>query len=527
MGIHIDKGNDIFSQVRNSTYIDKSGLISVINKTLFTEHRRSCVTRSRRFGKSIAANMLYAYYDRSCDSRALFEDLEIAKDPSFEKYLNKFPVIKLDITDFITRFKDISIIYEIEKELKEDIKERYNDIIPEDFDKDFMGMLTKINQATGDTFIMIIDEWDAICREFEPETKVMDAYVDWLRRMFKGDNTMRIFAGVYMTGILPIKKYKTESALNNFVEYSMLYPGRMASHLGFTKQEVKSLSKEFGRDFEELEKWYDGYIIGKEKSMFNPNSVIMSLMQDECRSYWAYTGAYNKVSTYISMNYEGLKDDIIFMLTGGSCPVRVTKFSNDMHDVRSKDDVLTVLIHLGYLAYNPDEEECYIPNKEVRMEMENAVEDSHWRIAETIANSKKLLKATLNENAEAVAAAIEKAHDSNTSILSYNDENSLACVLTIAYIYAKNNYIFVRELPTGKGFADIVLLPMKKVDSPAIILELKYNKDVDAAIDQIKRKEYKNLVAEYTGDIILVGINYDKDGPEGKKHTCKIERINK
>lgn len=525
MGTYIDKGNFDFAVARNTTYVDKTGLIAVINATLFTEQCRSCVTRSRRFGKSMAANMLCAYYDRSCDSRSLFENLEIAKDPSFEKYLNKFPVIKLDITDFTTRYKnDPAIVDKMQEALKDDIRGAYPGIVADDFDGDLMEMLIKINQATEDSFIMVIDEWDAICREFEPGSKVMDAFVNWLRRMFKGGNTLRVFAGVYMTGILPIKKYNTESALNNFMEYSMVYPGKMASYLGFTKEEVRNLCVSYDRNFGEIEKWYDGYIIGKEKSMFNPNSVIMSLSQEECRSFWASTGAYDKVATYIDMNFEGLKDDIIYMLAGGRCEVRVTKFSNDMHDVRSKDDVLTVLIHLGYLAYDPSEEECYIPNLEVKMEMENAVELRGWKVAEVINNSKKLLKATLAGDEEAVGVAIDRAHDEHTSILSYNNENSLACVLNIAYIYAQNDYIVHRELATGKGFADLVLIPRKHVDKPAIVLELKYNQDVTAAIDQIKHKKYMGKIEEYTGEILLVGINYDK---KKKIHTCAIESVTK
>ena len=258
MGRYINRGNSNFAQALNSTYVDKSGLISVINATLFTEQCRSCVTRSRRFGKSMAANMLCAYYDRSCDSRALFSDLEIAKDPSFEKYLNKFPVIKLDLTDFTTRYKDDpNIVDLIQKELKEDVNKAYPGIVSDDFNGDFMEMLINIHQATGDAFIMVIDEWDAICREFEPKSKVMDSFVNWLRRMFKGNDTLDVFAGVYMTGILPIKKYNTESALNNFEEYSMVEPGDLSTYLGFTKEEVKALCQENGRDFEEMEKWYD------------------------------------------------------------------------------------------------------------------------------------------------------------------------------------------------------------------------------------------------------------------------------
>ncbi len=533
MGTYIDKGNLSFSQALNSTYVDKSGLISVVNGTLFTEQRRSCVTRSRRFGKSMAANMLCAYYDRSCDSRSLFENLEIAKDPTFEKYLNKFPVIKLDITDFTSIHKDEPNIIDImQEELKADVKKAYPGIIPDDFNKDFMEMLIMINQATGDSFIMVIDEWDAICREFEPESKVMDSYVNWLRRMFKGGSTLQVFAGVYMTGILPIKKYKTESALNNFEEYSVTSPMGMARYFGFTRKEVKTLCEEKQCDFKEMQQWYDGYTIGNEPSIFNPNSVMMALRGGYCRSFWAKTGALEQVTTYIEMNFEGLKDDIIYMLSGGRCDVDTTSFCNDMNIVKSKDEVLTVLIHLGYLAYDFEAEECYIPNYEVRREMENAVKSSGWKIASVICSSKKLLKETLLENADYVAETIDRAHDENTSILSYNNENSLACVLTIAYIYAQNDYIVHRELATGKGFADLVLIPRRNIDKPAILLELKYNNDADSAIQQIKRQNYPTKVSEYlnstsspeSGKILLVGINYDK---KNKKHTCKIEILNK
>jgi len=523
MGTYINKGNYDFSQVLNSTYVDKSGLISVINGTLFTEQRRSCVTRSRRFGKSMAANMLCAYYDRSCDSSSLFENLEIVRDPSFEKYLNKFPVIKLDITDFTTIYKDEpNIIDIIQEELKTDVKKAYPGIIPDDFKKDFMEMLIMINQATGDSFIMVIDEWDAICRESSDAT--VEAYLNWLRRMFKGSNTLRVFAGVYMTGILPIKKYSKQSALNNFVEYSVTSPMGEERFFGFTREEVKTLCEQKELNYDEFAKWYDGYSIGREPSIFNPNSVILALKGGRCDSFWQATASYELVASYIDMNYEGLKDDIIYMLSGGRCEVNTTNFSNDMHDVKSKDEVLTVLIHLGYLAYDFIEEECYIPNHEVRREMENAVMSNGWLIAYAISNSKKLLKETIAGNSDYVAEVIDKAHDENTSILSYNNENSLACVLTIAYIYAQNDYIVHRELATGKGYADLVLIPRRNVCKPAIVLELKYKKDVEAAIAQIKRKEYVSKIAQYTGDVILVGINYDK---KEKRHNCVIETISK
>ena len=520
MGTYINIGNAGFQRARNSEYVDKSMLISVVNKTLFTERCFSCVSRCRRFGKSMAAKMLYAYYDHSCDSRSLFADLAIASDPTFEQHLNKYPAIYLDLTSFVTRFHDEHIVDHIDSELKQDILEAYPDV-KVDESNDLMNTLIRILEQTGKPFIFIIDEWDAICREFKPGTKAMDAYVGWLRRMFKSQEGMRAFAGVYMTGILPVKKYKTESALNNFLEYSMVKAGPLSQYYGFTKDEVRALAEKYGMDFDELEKWYDGYQIGRQPSMFNPNSVMQALYNESCESYWASTGAYDAVANYIQMNYEGLKDDIISMLAGGRCKVNPTKFQNDMSIVRSKDDVLTVLIHLGYLSYDWEKTECYIPNREVGGEMVNAVEDNNWAsVVTALQASEQLLQDTLDGDEEAVARAIDAAHDENTSILSYNNENSLACVLSIAYYYARNDYVMHRELASGKGFADIVLIPRKNVESPAIVVELKFRQDADAAIDQIKRRQYPAKVAQYTSDLLLVGINYDRDT---KQHTCHIE----
>ena len=522
MGAYINVGNAGFQSVRNGEYVDKSGLVSIVNGTLFTERRFSCVSRSRRFGKSVAAKMLCAYYDHSCDSRSLFTDLEIAQDPSFEKHLNKYPVIFLDLTNFTTRFKDDSIMKYVQKELIADVQKAYPDIPVMDGD-DLMAYLIRVTDSTQQPFIFIIDEWDAICREFKAGTHAMDEFVSWLRRMFKGSNSPQVFAGVYMTGILPIKKYKTESALNNFIEYSMVEPVDMAPYFGFTKDEVKTLAERHRMDFEELEKWYDGYQIGDEQSIFNPNSVMQALRSRRCRSFWAATGSYDAVAHYIQMNYEGLKDDVVRMLAGERCLVDPTGFQNDMSVIHSKDDVLTVLIHLGYLSYDWKESECYIPNREVAGEMVNAVKQNNWNhIVDSIEKSKQLLQATLRGDEESVARGVDAAHDENTSILSYNDENSLACVLSIAYYYASNDYIVHRELATGKGFADLVLIPRKNVDSPAIVIELKYDKAVDTAIEQIKRRQYPAKVVQYADNLLLVGITYDR---ESKQHKCRIEQF--
>ena len=536
MGTYINRGNCEFSDIVNSEYVDKTSLIPFINKTLNTESRYSCVTRCRRFGKSMAAKMLCAYYDKSCDSRELFRGLKAEQGKSFEKYLNKYSVIYLDVTSFTARPElGDRIVRMIQDEIIYEVKKSFPDI---DYSEttDLMGVLSAIHNEKGEKFFFIIDEWDAICREFPERRKmkgdascvaptILDEYVMLLRRLFKTQDSNRVFAGAYLTGILPIKKYNTESALNNFREYSMINPGRMANVLGFTHDEVKELCHSFDMDIKKMEQWYDGYRIGRASHIFNPYSVMRAIENDCYKSYWTTTGAYDSVVTYIQMNFEGLKDDVIRMLSGEHVYVNTFKFQNDMRIVNSKSDVFTVLIHLGYLAYDEDLKQCYIPNKEVGEEFLNAVEDTSWtRLVEAITASQNLLAATISGNAQAVAQAIDIAHDENTSILAYNDENSLACVLSIAYIWAKNEYVIHREYATGKGYADLVMIPRRNVSKPAIVIELKYNHSADTAISQIKQKNYPAKLADYTGEVLLVGINYDK---ESKQHTCKIEKYRK
>lgn len=525
MGTYISKGNEAFRIARNGEYVDKSGMIALINNTLDTERMYSCVTRCRRFGKSMAAKMLCAYYDCSCNSRDLFKDLVIANNNSFEKHLNKYPTIYIDITDFTTRYRnDQDIVNILQKAVKDDVSSAFSEIPHSDAD-DLMSLLVKIHATTKQKFVLIMDEWDAIFREFDNIPEIKDDFVNLLRRLFKGSDSSSVFAGVYITGILPIKKYSTESALNNFEEYSMVDPGGLASFFGFTQKEVEKLAAKYNADICKLKEWYDGYQIGIETAIYNPYSVMKAVQRQNYKSYWTATGAYDRVSSYIQMNYDGLKNTIIEMLGGGHCHVDTTEFTNDLQEIRSRNDVLTVLVHLGYLSYDQDKEECYIPNKEVRLEMGKAIKLANYGIVtQIIEQSKSLLEATLRGDANMVARALDKAHDENTSILSYNNENSLSCVIAIAYIYARNNYIFHREYATGKGFADIVLIPRKNADSPALVIELKYDKTVGTALDQIKQKQYPDKIIEYTGNIILVGVSYDR---ENKSHTCQIETVAK
>ena len=526
MGLYINVGNDGFRAARNGEYVDKSALIELVNNSLNSERQFMCVSRARRFGKSMAAKMLNAYYDHSCHSETLFQDLIIANNPSFLQHLNKYPVLYVDMTNFITRYRNSrDIVHHIQTDIIAELEESYPNI-EHKANNDLLSVLYDIVQQEGPSkFIMIVDEWDAILRETNPNHNEGEKYVDFLRLLFKSGNSLSVFAGVYMTGILPIKKYKTQSALNNFEEYTMISSGEMAACFGFTDEEVSELCARNKIDKEQVRTWYDGYRIGEQKSIYNPLSVIRAIKRRYFESYWSNTGTYETVSHYIKMNYEGLKDDVIKLLAGEKCAVNTKNFQNDVNVINSKNDVLTVLIHLGYLSYNRDTSECYIPNKEIGIEFETAVEDTGWvEVSNALKQSEQLLQWTINGEDEQVAKAIDRIYSDSTSILQYNDENSLACVLSIAYYADKNQSVMIRELPTGKGFADLVLVPRRNVDSPALVLELKYNNTAKTAINQIKDKHYTDNLVDYTGEVILVGINYNK---RTKKHQCEIERITK
>lgn len=523
MGKILNIGKADFEQVRRFEYVDKSMLIAYVNSVLDSQSRYMCVSRARRFGKSLAAKMLCAYYDESVDSHALFDDLKIAKDPSYEQFINKYPVLYLDVASYMTRrsLRGKNIVDAINDELMEEMALLYPGL---DFsrDNDLIDRLYTIVQATNKRILMIIDEWDAICRDEENST-LMDEYVVWLRNLFKHYLSDQVFAGVYMTGILPIKQYNTESALNNFVEFSMINPGRLAGYFGFTKEEVQRLCKKYKQQAEEIKRWYDGYRMGDVQEVYNPFAVMRALDQRKITGYWTSTTTYESLKRYISMNYEGLRDSVVELLAGNEVRVDVGRFANDVHALNSRDAVLTLLIHLGYLSYDEDKRMARIPNYEVLQEFERTIQDGGWEsVAKTLSDSEQLLADTLAGKEEAVAAAIDYAHQDNTSILQYNDENSLACVLSLAYVAARKDYVIVRELPAGKGFADIVLVPRRNVDKPAVVLELKYDKSAEGAIKQIKEKRYADALREYVGEVVLVGINYDKDS---KRHECVIEKL--
>lgn len=521
MGKYINKGNGGFLSICNSNFVDKSLLIERVNNVMNTENRFMCVTRARRFGKSVAIKMLNAYYDESCNSSKLFENLKISNCQSYSQNLNKYPVIYLDMTDFITKYGSNKLMVDrIKQDICGELCSLYDNITLKEGD-DLMDLLVDIVEKTGKQFICLIDEWDALCRE--GNEKQMNEYVDFLRRLFKGSNTDSVFACVYMTGILPIKRYNTQSALNNFEEYTMLSPADLAPYYGFTEEETKSLCEEAGVELADMKYWYDGYWIGNEKAMYNPYAVMRALKRRHYESYWTSTNTFESLLRYISMNFEGLREDVTKLLADVPVCINTLRFGNDMHKISCRDDVLTLLCHLGYLSFDWETKQVRIPNHEIRQEFETAIADTGWEeVNKALRLSEDALRYIIEGDNEKVAEIVEKTHTENTSIIKYNDENSLACVLSLTFYTSRNKYKMIREFPTGRGFADVVLLPLRNVDLPAIVLELKYDKSADSAIDQIKRQEYGTVLHKYVGELVLVGINYDKTT---KKHECLIEKV--
>lgn len=525
MGIYLNPGNDGFCSIRNGIYVDKTGLIAYVNKTLGTSDKLTCVSRPRRFGKSFAAKMLCAYYDKSCDSKALFEDLVIGKNENFEKYLNKYDVLYLDITSFISTCPERKkLVRYIQKLVLTELHSCFPEITP--LEETLPMMLSAINEATGKKFIIIIDEWDALIRESKEDLQLQEEYIQLLRGLFKDSGkTDKMIEAAYMTGILPIKKYGTQSAMTDFREYTMLRPKKMAEFMGFTEMEVIKLCEEYQMDFDSMKMWYDGYSFNRLKSIYSPNSVMEAVKNEEFGTYWTETETYESLKNYINADFDGLKATIIEMLAGVDCKIAARKFQNDLVNIKSKDDVLTLLVHLGYLAYDQNAERVSIPNLEVAEEFQNAVEDSGWEnISKALKNSEQLLEDTLAGNAGKVAQALDACHMENTSIIAYNDENALSAVISIAYFYAKKDYRIQREAPAGKGFADLIFCPRKNSDKPAFIVELKWDKTVEGAISQIKEKNYPLALEDYTGKILLVGVNYSK---KDKIHECVIETMKK
>ena len=553
MGQYLNPGKMSYQMAVNSDiFVDKTQMILFLNGLVNTQQRYVSVSRPRRFGKTMAADMICAYYDREADSRELFEALKVSESDtgigkkSWDDFLGAFDVIRIVMTTFTRNKKTFDEALDaMQKLVSREIKKKYPDVDYFD-DKDLIQMIEDVYAENGQQFVIVIDEWDAVFREFPSDKEGQKNYLDFLRDLFKDKSYIAL---AYMTGILPIKKYGKHSALNMFTEYSMMFPRQLARYTGFTEEEVSGLCKSYGRDFDTIKSWYNGYEVsdiippdpnyqelkatgkspeGTRYCLYSPLSVVEAVSTGVIKDYWNKTETYEALSDYIIKDYDGLKEAVTLLMDGARIHIDTSTYQNDMTTFTGKDDVLSLLIHLGYLGYDDAAGEIYIPNKEILDEFKTSTKGSEWvESFKAFDISQELLEATWAKNCDKVAEILEKAHDL-TGNKTYNDEAALSYAVQYAYYAAQKYYTTILELDSGKGYADIVFIPSPKFsDKPAMVIELKYNKDAETALSQIKNRNYPDRLEHYKGNILLVGIDYDKDvlstNKEYKHHKCVIE----
>ena len=548
MGAYLNPGKMSYQMAVNSEiFVDKTEMILYLNSVVNTSQRFVCVSRPRRFGKTMAADMLCAYYGRDAGSRELFEKCKVSGDRDdglpWDAYLGEFNVIRIVMTDFMEGASSIEdMLAYLTEEVTMELCEAYPDI----HYGSRVNVRTVMNKIYGKyktQFVVVIDEWDAIFREHKYDKEGQKEYLDFLRDWLKDKEYIAL---AYMTGILPIKKYGKHSALNMFWEYSMTEPQQLAPYVGFTAEEVREECMKRSLNYGAFQEWYDGYRLSnrvseglsekgavvdinlfREYEVYSPFSVVRAMISKQIGNYWNQTETYEALKQYVDFNFDGLKEDVAVLMDGGRVTVDITGYLNDMTSFNGKDDILTMFIHLGYLGYDRDSKEVFIPNKEVLQVFKASTKSRDWTVTfRALSNSRKLLEATWACDEETVGELIEAAHD-RAGNRTYNSEAGLSYAIQLAYYAAQDEYTIIPELDTGKGYADLAFIP-KKPDRPALLIELKYEHDADTAIGQIHRQRYPDRLEHYKGNLILVGISYDREIKNDevlfKHHSCKIER---
>ena len=553
MGTYLNSGKAAFEEaIHSEIFVDKTEMIQYLNAVVKTKQKYVSVSRPRRFGKTMAADMICAYYDREADSREMFSKRKLASIPmdgnalSWDSYLGAFDVIRLVMTDFMEGSNSVSSMLDyLTDEIVDELREKYPDV---KFGNriTLRTVMNKIYNTTNRQFVIVIDEWDAIFRTWKNDLDGQTQYLDFLREWLKDKPYIAL---AYITGILPIKKYGEHSALNMFDEYSMMLPMQMAKYTGFIEEEVVDLCDRYGREFRKIKEWYDGYEVSdaippdpdrlylsetgkyrqaKRFQLYSPLSVVNAIRNGHIQNYWNKTETYEALAEYIRRDYDGLKDAVALLMDGGRLKIDTSTYQNDMTTFHSRDDVLSLLIHLGYLGFDDERSEVFIPNQEILDEFKTSTKSEEWiSTFRSFEISQELLKATWDKQEEKVAKLLEDAHNQAAN-KTYHDEAALSYAVQYAYYAAQKYYTTMLELDSGKGYVDIAYLPSPKYpDKPALVVELKYDKTADTAMSQIRRQKYPDRLEHYKGNILLIAIDYDKDVPntntEFKHHKCRIE----
>ncbi len=552
MGTYFNPGKQSYQMAVNSEiFVDKTEMIQYLNSLVNTQQRFVSVSRPRRFGKTMAADMICAYYDREAESRELFEKRKLAecetdktlkKELTWDTYLGKFDVVRLVMTDFMA---GCDTVREMLRYLTDEVTEELIDENPDIKYGNRITLRTVMNKIYGKTrrqFVIVIDEWDAIFRTWKDDTAGQTEYLDFLRDWLKDKPYVAL---AYMTGILPIKKYGEHSALNMFAEYSMVSPKNLAKYVGFTSDEVRTICEDKKLDFNAMKEWYDGYRISNVPTaelnheqaeqdsqdvyeIYSPLSVVSAALFRRLENYWNKTETYEALAEYIRKDYDGLKEAVAYLMDGGRLVIDTSTYQNDMTTFHGRDDVLSLLIHLGYLGYDSKESEVFIPNREILDEFRTSTKGDEWVPAfRSLARSQEIVKATWDKDAGKVAELLEEAHNTAAN-KTYNDEAALSYAVQLAYYAAQKYYTTILEMDSGKGYVDIAYLPAPKYQTiPALVVELKYNRSAETAMSQIRRQKYPDRLMHYKGNMLLVAIDYDKDisntSSEFKHHKCIIE----
>ena len=517
-------------------FVDKTLILRELFPYVSAGNRHICITRPRRFGKTIMANMISSFFQKASDSSDVFDSLTISQVDDYRRYKNQYNVIRIDFSkmprncDSYTQY-----IERIEALLIEDVKDAFPQVKINEADA-VGDILESVFVQCGEKFIFVLDEWDFIFhRDFINEID-KEKYVAFLSNLLK-DRPYVVLS--YMTGILPIAKYSSGSELNMFAEFTMVNSPMFGEYFGFTDDEVDDLYRRYivecDRQHKEksvtrkgLRDWYNGYYTKSGERVYNPRSVVFALQFNNLANYWTSSGPYDEIYYYIRNNISDVRDDLALMISGESVTAKIQEYAATSMNLSTRDEIYSAMVVYGFLSYLNGK--VCIPNRELMEKFDELLvkNESLGYVYRLAKESEKMLKATLAGDTLTMERILEFAHNTEVPLLSYNHETELSAIVNLVYLAARDSYRVEREDKAGTGYVDFIFYPYDTT-ADCIILELKVDHTPDEAIAQIIDKKYAlkfmpKLAGQkiYTGRILAVGIGYWK---ESKKHSCKVEEI--
>lgn len=520
------------SETQKPYFVDKSRMIEELFPLIEEGANHICITRPRRFGKTVTANMISAFFSRAREASDIFDRLKISTSQNYSKYRNQYNVIHISLNDIsrqCTTYEEY--ITRIERRLVRDLKRAYPQAELDGEESAVDALMEIYTENSENRFIFVFDEWDFLFHQPFVTEKEKREYLSYLRSLLK-DRPYVILA--YMTGILPIAKYSSGSELNMFTEYTMLSEEKFSEVFGFTDSEVDTLYQKY-TDYTEhikvtregLRYWYNGYHTFSGERVYNPRSVVCALRNNNLGNYWTSAGPYDEIYYYIENNVAAVRDDLALMVSGIPVPAKIREYAATSMNLNTKDEIFSSMVVYGFLSY--ENGKVSIPNKELMDRFDEMLqrEPSLGYVYRLARASDRMLGATLSGDVDTMAEILELAHDTEVPLLRYNNETELSAVVNLVYLSARDRYRVEREDKAGTGYVDFIFYPETDKSLDSIILELKVDSSPEEAIRQIKTRKYdlrfRERIGEeqkYTGRILAVGISYNK---KTKKHICRVE----